>query len=318
MNFGVHFGSRGVAGNPDTLTAVAQKAEALGYGHLGMSDHVIVATEVESKYPYSESGKFFGQETGVSLEQVTALSFVAAVTNRIRLLTSVLVLPHRHPLLAAKMLSTVDILSKGRLTVGVGIGWMSEEIALLGGPPFGNRAKASDEYIESFKELWSNETPKKKGSYVAFDKLLFSPKTKQEPHPPIWIGGETKQARRRTGLLGTGWYPVANNPRTPLDTAELYSAGLNDVRREAKRNGREPDHIVGALLVTNCRIEDKNSTQYGSRQTFTGSANAIIDDIETFRASGLEHFVIGGDGGDLQRTNDRLEQFAMEVMSKIS
>src|SRR3954469_24347681 len=100
MKFGLHFGSRGVVGDPDTLKAVAQKAEALGYEHFGMSDHVIVATEVESTYPYSKSGKFFAQDTGVSLEQVTALSFAAAVTSSIRLLTSVLVLPHRHPVLA--------------------------------------------------------------------------------------------------------------------------------------------------------------------------------------------------------------------------
>jgi len=82
MKFGLHFGSRGVAGDPDSLKAVALKAEALGYGHFGMSDHVIVATDVESAYPYSKSGKFFAQDTGISLEQVTALSFVAAATSR--------------------------------------------------------------------------------------------------------------------------------------------------------------------------------------------------------------------------------------------
>src|SRR5665647_481486 len=129
MKFGLHFGSRGVAGEPDSLRTVAQTAEALGYEHFGMSDHVIVATEVNSSYPYSKTGKFFAQDTGVSLEQVTALSFVAASTSRIRLLTSVLVLPHRQPVLCAKMLSTVDTLSKGRLTCGVGVGWMAEEIA---------------------------------------------------------------------------------------------------------------------------------------------------------------------------------------------
>ncbi|NQV60499.1 MAG: TIGR03619 family F420-dependent LLM class oxidoreductase, partial [Alphaproteobacteria bacterium] len=226
MKFGVHFGSRGVAGDPDTLKAIAQKAEALGYEHFGMSDHVVVATDVASAYPYSESGKFYAQDTGVSLEQVTALGFVAAATNCIRLLTSVLVLPHRHPVLAAKMLATVDILSKGRLTVGVGAGWMAEEIALLGGPPFADRAKASDEYIEAFRELWTSETPAKRGSYAAFDHLLFAPKSAQTPHAPIWVGGEAKGARRRAGQLGDGWYPVAANPRQPLDTPDLYGQAL--------------------------------------------------------------------------------------------
>lgn len=226
MKFGLHFGSRGVAGDPDTLRVVVQKAEALGYEHFGMSDHVIVATEVESAYPYSKSGKFFAQDTGISLEQVTALSFVAACTSRIRLLTSVLVLPHRHPVLAAKMLATVDTLSKGRLTVGVGIGWMAEEIALLGGPPFAQRAQASDEYIVAFRELWTNDKPVQRGSYASFDKLLFAPKTPQEPHAPIWVGGEAKAARKRAGRLGNGWYPLAINPHFPFDTPAFYGGVL--------------------------------------------------------------------------------------------
>ena len=110
-------------------------------------------------------------------------------------------LPHRHPVLAAKMLATVDVLSKGRLTVGVGVGWMSEEIALLGGPPFADRAKASDEYIEAFREMWTAERPAPQGSYAAFDKMLFAPKTKQLPHAPIWVGGEVAGARKRAGRL---------------------------------------------------------------------------------------------------------------------
>jgi probable F420-dependent oxidoreductase len=316
MKFGLHFGSRGVAGDPDTLRAIAQKAEALGYEHFGMSDHVIVATEVESSYPYSKTGKFFAQDTGISLEQVTALSFVAAATSRIRLLTSVLVLPHRHPVLAAKMLATVDVLSKGRLTVGVGVGWMSEEIALLGGPPFPERAKASDAYIEAFRELWTAEKPVQRGSFAAFDKLLFAPKPVQKPHAPIWVGGEAKGARRRAGRLGNGWYPVAANPRLPLDTPDLYGNGIMEVRAEAERAGRDPGLITGALLAIYCRIGSEQEGHDGGRLTFTGSAQAIVDDIGRFRERGLQHFLIGGDGEDLQRTADLLERFATEVMVK--
>ncbi|MFM9938468.1 MAG: TIGR03619 family F420-dependent LLM class oxidoreductase [Hyphomicrobiaceae bacterium] len=316
MKFGLHFGSRGVAGDPDSLTAIARTAERLGYEHFGMSDHVIVATEVESAYPYSKTGKFFAQHTGVSLEQVTALSFVAAATSRIRLLTSVLVLPHRHPVLAAKMLATVDVLSKGRLTAGVGVGWMAEEIALLGGPPFADRAKASDEYIAGFRQLWSAEKPAQQGTYAAFDHLLFAPKPVQKPHLPIWIGGEAKAARRRAGRLGDGWYPVAANPSQPLDTPELYGDALSEVRAEAERAGRAPDRITGALLAINCRIGPEQPGPDGGRLAFTGSAEAIVDDIGRFRARGLQHFLIGGDGSDLAGTTDRLEHFAADVMSK--
>jgi len=315
MKFGLHFGSRGVAGEPDTLKAIAQKAEALGYEHFGMSDHVIVATEVESAYPYSKTGRFFAQDSGISLEQVTALSFVAAATSKIRLLTSVLVLPHRHPVLAAKMLSTVDVLSKGRLTAGVGVGWMSEEILLLGGPPFAERAVASDEYIEAFRELWTSEAPEQKGSYTDFHNLMFAPKTAQKPHAPIWIGGETKAARRRAGRLGDGWYPVANNPQLPLDTPSLYGEALAYVRSAAAKSGKDTNNITGALLAIYCSIGSEQEGRDGGRQTFTGSAQAIIDDIAQFEEQGLEHFLIGGDGNDLQGTNDRLEKFAAEIMA---
>jgi probable F420-dependent oxidoreductase len=317
MKFGVHFGSRGVAGDPETLKAIARKTEVLGYDHFGMSDHVIVATDVTSAYPYSASGKFFAQDTGVSLEQVTALGFVAAVTEKIRLLTSVLVLPHRHPVLAAKMLATVDVLSRGRLTAGVGVGWMAEEIALLGGPPFAERAKASDEYIRAFRELWTSETPAQEGSYAAFDHLLFAPKSAQSPHAPIWVGGEARGARRRAGQLGDGWYPVAANPRLPLDTPDLYGRALEDVRIHAEQADRPPDEIVGALLAIYCRVGPAQEGRDGGRLAFTGSAQAIVDDIGQFQERGLQHFLIGGDGGDFQETADRLELFASEVMAKI-
>lgn len=318
MKFGLHFGSRGVAGEPDSLTAIARKAEALGYDHFGMSDHVIVATEVDSAYPYSATGKFFAQDTGVSLEQVTALSFVAAATGRIRLLTSVLVLPHRHPVLAAKMLATVDVLSKGRLTAGIGVGWMAEEIALLGGPPFVDRAAASDEYIAAFRELWTADRPKLDGDFAAFDHLLFAPKPVQCPYPPLWIGGEGRPARRRAGRNGDGWYPVAANPRAPLDTPDRYGAALADVRTEAERAGRDPDAVTGALLAIYCRIGAEQEGRDGGRLAFTGSAAAIVDDIGRFAEAGLQHFLIGGDGSDLPGTLDRLEEFAGEVMAKLN
>ncbi|MBO87892.1 MAG: LLM class F420-dependent oxidoreductase [Rickettsiales bacterium] len=315
MKFGLHFGSRGIAGQPDSLKAIAQKAESLGYEYFGMSDHVIVATDVESAYPYSETGKFFAQDTGISLEQVTALSFVASATSQIRLLTSVLVLPHRHPVLAAKMLATVDVLSKGRLTAGVGVGWMAEEIELLCGPPFKSRAAASDEYIEGFRELWTADLPKQAGSFAAFENLLFAPKPTQAGGLPVWVGGESKGARRRAARLGDGWYPVSANPRNPFDTPQLYTNGLADVRAMAEAEGRDPKSVTGCLLAIYSRVGSGHEGRDGRRLCFTGNADAIIDDISQARDGGLEHFIIGGDGGDVNETSDRLERFAVEVMS---
>lgn len=316
MQFGLHFGSRGVVGDPDGLKAVAGKAEALGFDHFGMSDHVVVADSVKSAYPYSETGRFFAQDTGLSLEQVTALSFVAAATDSIRLLTSVMVLPHRHPVLAAKMLTTVDTLSKGRLTVGVGVGWMAEEIALLGGPAFKDRAAASDEYIEAFRELWQAENPRFDGRHVKFDDLLFAPKPTGEDGLPIWVGGEAKSALRRAGRYGDGWYPVAANPRFPLDTPELYGQSLEAVWDAAEAAGRDPSDVEGALLAIYCRVGPEQEGRNGGRKPFTGSAQAIVDDIGHYREQGMTHFLIGGDGDDLPGTLDRLERFQGEIMGK--
>lgn len=318
MKFGLHFGSRGTAGEPDSLKAIARSAEALGYEHFGMSDHVVVATNVDSAYPYSETGKFFAQDTGVSLETITALSFVASATDRIRLLTSVLVLPHRQPVLAAKMLATLDVLSKGRLTAGVGIGWMAEEIALLGGPAFKDRAPASEEYIHAFREMWTADRPVKHGAHVEIDNLLFAPKPAQTPHPPIWVGGEVEGALRRAGQLGDGWYPVAAHPRIPLDTPERYAAALGQVHAAAEKAGRDPAKIAAAILAIKSSLGPEQKNPDGTRMTFTGDAQAIVDDIGGFQDIGLQHFLIGGDGSDLPGTIERMEEFSSEVMAKFT
>ncbi len=296
MKFGLHFGSRGTASEPDSLKAIAQKAEELGYEHFGMSDHVVVATDVDSAYPYSETGKFFAQDTGVSLETLTTLCFVASATSKIRLLLSVLVLPHRQPVLSAKMLATLDVLSKGRMIVGVGIGWMAEEIALLGGPEFRHRAAASDKTIQVFRALWTADKPRFQGEHVQFENLLFAPKPVQAGGMPIWVGGEVKGALRRTGRYGDGSYPVAANPRIPLDTPDLYQAVLDEVRSEADKAGRDPMAIDAALLAIKFRIGPEQEGRDGKRMAFTGSAQAIVDDIGGMAGAGLQHFLIGGDG----------------------
>ncbi len=316
MKFGLHFGARGVIGNPDTLTTVALKAEALGFDHFGISDHVIVATDVQSRYPYSKTGKFYAQDSGHSVEQITTLGFVAAATTNIRLLTSVMVLPHRPAVLTAKMLATLDALSKGRLTLGVGVGWMAEEIALLGGPPFESRAKSSEEFIHAFRELWTSERPRMSGSFVSFDNLKFQPKPTQSPHLPIWIGGEIGAARRRAGRIGNGWYPVAANPNFPLDTPDLYASGVGEVKAAAAASGRGDDHIEAALLAIYCRIGKEIEGRDGKRLAFTGSSQAVVDDIAAYRDCGLEHFLIGGDGFDVGGTVEHLERFADQIMTK--
>jgi len=317
MKFGLHVGTRGPGAQSDSLLAIARHAEALGFEHLGLSDHVVIATNVDTVYPYTKSGEWFAQDTGVCLEQLTALAFVAGATTRIRLLTSVMVVPHRPAILAAKMLATADVLSKGRVTVGAGVGWMQEELALLGAPPYKARGRASDEYIRAFRSLWTERHPSFAGEFVSFDKLLFEPKPVQKPHPPIWIGGETPQARRRAGRLGDGWYPVCNNPAAPYGTPGQYAAGLAEVRAVAEAEGRDPAAFDTALYAIWYRLGEEAKDAEGRRLAFTGSAQAIADDIGAFGNAGLKHLVIGFESNDVQLTLDRAAAFASEVMAKL-
>ena len=317
MRFGLHAGTRGAAMDPGGLLAIARKAEDLGFTHFGLSDHVVIATDVNSPYPYTKSGKWFAHDSGECLDQLTALAFVAAGTSTIRLLTSVMVLPHRPAVLTAKMLGTIDHLSRGRLTVGVGVGWMAEEIAVLGAPTFARRGKLADEYIEAFRSLWTQALPVYEGEFVNFSGVLFEPKPVQKPHPPIWVGGETRPARRRAGRMGDGWYPVSNNPAAPYDSLARFAAGLADMRSQAEAAGRDPTHIATGLITVGYRMGEADLLDDGIRRPFTGDAAAVLDDVGAFSEAGLDHMVIGFESDDLHRSLDTIEAFATDIIGKM-
>ena len=164
---------------------------------LAFSDHLVIANQVVSPYPYTKSRVWFAQDSGDCLDQLTTLAFVAAGTERLRLLTSVMVIPHRPPVLTAKMLASADILSKGRVTVGLGVGWMAEEIALLGAPTFERRGKLADETIAAMKALWTESDPEFIGEFVSFSDLKFEPKpVKSRTHRS---GSAVKRGPRAAG-----------------------------------------------------------------------------------------------------------------------
>ena len=145
------------------------------------------------------------------LEPVVALAAAASVTERVKLGASVFILGHRHPVVMAKMLSTIDVLSNGRLICGVGVGWWEEELTLLG-VPFKQRGRQADEIIRVFKTLWTEEHPRFEGEFYRFGDLGFAPKPLQTPHPPIWVGGDSPGRFRRTVTLADGWHATAKSP----------------------------------------------------------------------------------------------------------
>lgn len=318
MDFGLHLGTRGAAATPHGLRTLAQHADRLGLAYLGFSDHVVFTRSVASRYPYSESGRHPSDGTGFCLEQLTCLTFAAAVTDNIRLLTSVMVVPHRPAILAAKALATIDVLSNGRVTVGTGVGWLAEEMAALGSPPYPDRGAATYEYIEAFRKLWTEPDPRYDGRFVSLRDVVFEPKPVQRPCPPIWVGGEGEAARRRAGRVGDGWYPTIRNPRVPLDTPQAFAKAFAEVRSHAEAAGRDPATVDAAIFAPGYRLGYPRTGADGGRMTFTGSAEQIAEDARAFAAAGVKHVIVSFESDDLQKALDRTEAFAREVVPLVS
>jgi probable F420-dependent oxidoreductase len=298
--------------NPDEIVRQVKHGEELGFSLVGIPDHVVIPTRIDSPYPYSADGSFAGA-AGECLEQLSVASFLAAHTSKIRILTSVMVVPHRPAVLAAKTLATIDVLSKGRLTVGLGAGWMKEEFEALGAPPFEHRGSVVAEFVAAFRELWTADNPSVSGKYVNVADVKFLPKPVQKPHPPIWMGGESPAALRRAGRLADAWYPIGNNPSYPMDTIERLRAGIAAIRHHAKEAGRRPDSVSFAYNTGWYDDERPQASHDGSRRIFTGTPEQVAGDIEAFRSLGVRHLVIGFAGPSVGESMVRMDRFAAKV-----
>jgi probable F420-dependent oxidoreductase len=274
---------------------------------------VLQPNKVSSHYPYSVTGDILeaGQSgDGEWPEQITTLAYLAGVTERIRLVTSVMIIPYRNPILTAKMLSTLDMLSKGRLILGAGVGWMEEEFELLNAEPFAERGAVTNEYLQAFIELWTSDNPTFTGKYVNFSDITFLPKPVQKPHPPIWIGGQSKPAIRRAARLGNAWHPVGAIPATPLEPEEL-AENLVLLREYAVKAGRDPSTIDVSVKAP---LYDASNTS-GPRRRFTGPPDEVCQDVQTYADVGVTHLIFDFRTSDPNQTEDRMAKFAEEVMA---
>jgi alkanesulfonate monooxygenase SsuD/methylene tetrahydromethanopterin reductase-like flavin-dependent oxidoreductase (luciferase family) len=179
MLIGFNLPMSGPLSSPDTIARLAVEGEAIGYDYAAVSDHLVEPIDIHARYPYSESGEFPRGSRGDRHEQLTAVAYLAAKTSRLRFLTSVMVVPHRPAVLTAKILSTIDVLSAGRLFVGIGAGWLKEEFEAIGAPNFAERGTVTDEYLQAFRELWTAQEPRFEGRFVKFAGLFFAPKPVQ-------------------------------------------------------------------------------------------------------------------------------------------
>jgi probable F420-dependent oxidoreductase len=317
MLIGFDMPVRGALATPDAVTRLAVEGEAMGYGHATFSDHIVIPSQINARYPYAESGEFPSQARSEWYEQLTTMAFIAARTSRLRLVTSVMVVPHRPAVLAAKVLATIDLLSEGRLTIGCGAGWLAEEFAALGVPDFAERGAVTDEYIAAFRALWTMENPRFDGRHVRFADIIFAPKPRQRPHPPIWTGGESGPALRRAARLGDGWYPIGSNPRFPLDTLTRYQAAVERLRQLAREAGRDPASITLAYRCARHGSGVEPRTESGERRLFSGSAAELAGDLRALRELGVASVDFGLGAATLDASLTRMKRFRDEVMALV-
>jgi probable F420-dependent oxidoreductase len=239
MQIGFNLPVSGPMADPKVMAEVAQLGESLGFSYLTMTDHIALPDTSTPGYPYSETGAFYSPDPGHRMEQLTATAWVAAKTDKIRLVLAVLVVPYRPAVSTSKMLTTIDVLSGGRLTVGIGAGWLKPELEALSHTPFAERGAVTDEYIDVFRAIWTQERPVFHGKYTNIEGLLVDPKPVQKPHPPIWVGGETGPSMRRAARVGDAWYPIGTNSQHMLDTHPRLEAGIARMRKLTEAAGRQ-------------------------------------------------------------------------------
>jgi probable F420-dependent oxidoreductase len=312
MDFGLHLPASSAAVTAEDLVRFAQQAEALGFYCLTVADHIVVPKDISVPYPYTIDGKYPG--AGYHLETLTTMSFLAGATKRIRFATSVMIAPYRNPILTAKTLSSLDVLSNGRVIVGLGVGWMKEEFNNLQTPPFEDRGKVTDEYIKAFRELWTSDNPSFQGKYCNFSNVVFLPKPVQKPTIPIWIGGHSKQAIRRAARLGDGWHPIGGVPTIPLEPEDI-AKDISMLREHAENAGRDPKTIRVALKGSLFDREKQIAPR--KRRRFIGDAEEIASDIRAYRAVGVDTMIFDVRRPSIAETLERMEWMAKEVFIRV-
>ena len=308
MRFGFYLPVRGPLASYDGVVETALHGERLGFHSATIADHIVFPIATSSKYPYAASG--IHPSHGDALEQLSLMAFVAGKTERLRLVTSVMILPHRNPVLTAKMIATIDVMSRGRVTVGAGVGWLREEFAALGAPDFDQRGAVSNEWIAILKKLWTTSPAEHAGRFYSFGPVRCEPRPVQRPHPPIWIGGHSDAALARAARLGDGWHPLGAVDPEPLAPPEL-ARKIDQLKRLTEAAGRD---FAALTLSFVGRIDLRDGPIDGARKPFAGSKQQIVDDVEAYRRLGVSEIIFDFRMPALPDTLARMDRFAADLM----
>jgi probable F420-dependent oxidoreductase len=292
MKFGVWIPNCRHLATPDIIRATAVRAEALGYDSVWASDHVVVPNANVAN---------FGEAI---YDPLVTLAVAAGATSRVALGTTVLIVPYRNAVVTAKMVSSLDALSGGRVILGVGAGWVEAESAMLG-VPFAERGAMTDEYLRAMRELWSSATPSFEGKYTRFGDVKFAPRPVQQPLP-IWVGGHSRAALRRTITFGAAWHPI-NRPPDEL------RAGRAELARLAREAGRAAPAITlrNDVRVTTPGQAAPASTHGG--RVMAGEPGALVEAIRELAECGVEHLVLEFLAEDGHALDGQMRAFAERV-----
>lgn len=276
MEIGIFLPTAGPNATTESIRAIAESAEAWGFDSVWTADHVLLPVEINTPYPYAPVYPFKGES--VYMEAATALTYIAGFTRRIRLAFGACILPYREPVLHAKVLSTLDTLSGGRVILGAGVGWMREEFEALH-MRFEDRGRRADEHIQVLRALWAQDEPFFEGQFYHVRGVRFAPRPVRGTIP-ILIGGHSAPARRRAGRLGDGWHTAY----LPLDQLKF---GWEEIRQTAKAAGRDPD----ALQLT-CRIAAGPPFGMGGAAKPELPAEQLREGLRQHRELGASHIVL--------------------------
>jgi probable F420-dependent oxidoreductase len=290
----------GFEASPEAIVAAAKKAEEVGFDAIFVNDHIVVGSDARSA-PWTNV-----------YDPFVAMSFVAAHTTRIGVGVSVLIMPYRNPIATAKALATVDLMSGGRLTIGVGVGWNEAEFAALG-VPFHERGARTNEYLRLWQACWAPGTVSFSGKFFSFTDMFVNPKPAQQPHPPIWIGGTSDAALRRAARFAAVWQP------TPLPLAQLVERQAA-LRQACEAIGRAPIPTRMSFRVEFSTITGNAPPAGKERPAGHGTPAEVAADLLRYReTAGLDAFQINFHGNlNLDHLLQSMECFMREVAPVVS
>jgi probable F420-dependent oxidoreductase len=316
MQIGFNLPVSGPMAAPDVMANIAQLGESLGFDYLTLTDHVALPDTATPGYPYSTTGEFYTPDPGHRVEQLTTAAWIAAKTGAIRIVLAVMVVPHRPAVVTSKMLATIDVLSGGRLVVGIGAGWLKVELDAVSTTPFAERGAVTDEYMDAMRTIWTQDKPVFHGKYVNIDGLLTDPKPIQKPHPPIWVGGESGPSMRRAARIGDAWYPIGSNNAHLLDTLPRLTVGIARIREMTKAAGRDPG-AMGVVYRVKRHGQPAPAATDGCRKLFTGTVANTIEDIAAVAEIGVTAIDFDFEGRDAGKSAADMKKFRDEVLNRI-